>query len=85
MRRIAPGFVALCLLGLAGPATATAKVAPEPAATLLLPYFDVDLGNLNGETTLFSINNAFDQAVLAHVVVWSDLSVLSRCHPNGYG
>ena len=46
-----------------------------PAATLLLPYFDVDLGNPNGETTLFSINNASATAVLAHVVVWSDLSV----------
>jgi hypothetical protein len=41
----------------------------------LLPYFEVDLGNTNGVTTLFSINNASATAVLAHVVVWSDLSV----------
>ncbi|HTG36278.1 MAG TPA: hypothetical protein VLB76_25450 [Thermoanaerobaculia bacterium] len=75
MKRIAPGLVALCLLGLAGPATATTKVAPEPAATLLLPYFEVDLGNQDGRSTLLSINNASPQAVLAHVVVWSDLSV----------
>jgi hypothetical protein len=72
MKRIAPGLVALCLLGLAWPATA---VTPEPAATLLLPYFEVNLGDPNRMTTLLSINNAFDQAVLAHVVVWSDLSV----------
>jgi hypothetical protein len=41
----------------------------------LLPYFEVDLSNQNGVTTLFSINNASATAILAHVVVWSDLSV----------
>jgi hypothetical protein len=46
-----------------------------PAATLLLPYFEVDLGDREGIDTLFSINNASASAVLAHVVVWSDLSV----------
>ncbi|HEY4593978.1 MAG TPA: hypothetical protein VIJ61_16285, partial [Thermoanaerobaculia bacterium] len=78
MKRIAPGFVALCLLALAGPATAaTLKVAPEPAATLLLPYFAVDYTSSDGsgENTLFSVNNASAQPVLAHVVIWSDLSV----------
>jgi hypothetical protein len=46
-----------------------------PAATLLLPYFEVNLDDVNGVQTLFSINNASDVALLAHVVVWSDLSV----------
>src|ERR1700688_3703073 len=46
-----------------------------PAATLLLPYFEVDLNNPNGLTTLFSVNNASATAVLVHVVIWSDLSV----------
>jgi hypothetical protein len=46
-----------------------------PAATLLLPYFEQDIGDPWGNTTLFSINNASATAVLAHVVVWSDLSV----------
>jgi hypothetical protein len=46
-----------------------------PAATLLLPYFEVDFGSSEGMNTLFSINNASATAVLAHVVVWSDLSV----------
>ena len=45
-----------------------------PAATLLLPYFEVDLAG-NGINTLFSINNASATAVLAHVTVWSDWSV----------
>ncbi|PYQ59123.1 MAG: hypothetical protein DMF53_19285 [Acidobacteria bacterium] len=46
-----------------------------PAATLLLPYFEVDFGKPNGVSTLLSINNASATAVLAHVVVWTDLSV----------
>jgi len=46
-----------------------------PAATLLLPYFEVDLANPNGVTTLFSINNASATAVLTHVTFWSDLAV----------
>jgi len=46
-----------------------------PAATLLLPYFEVDLDHPNGLTTLFSIDNASATAVLAHATVWSDLAV----------
>jgi|SRR6476661_6985713 len=76
--RVLLGLI-VCLLGLAvssgaGAAT-TRKTAPEPAATLLLPYFEVDLNNPSGQTTLFSVNNSSPQAVLAQVTVWSDLSV----------
>src|SRR6202035_2974301 len=46
-----------------------------PGATLLMPYFQVDLSDPNGWTTVMSINNASATAILAHVVVWSDLSV----------
>ena len=46
-----------------------------PAATLLLPYFEVDLNNPNGLTTLVSVNNSSALAVLAHMTIWSDLSV----------
>jgi hypothetical protein len=46
-----------------------------PSSTLLLPYFELDLSNPNGLTTLFSINNASATAILTHVVIWSDLSV----------
>src|SRR4030088_1490381 len=64
------------LLALGGQASAVICATDAvPAATLLLPYFEVDLNNPNGLTTLFSINNASATAVLAHVVVWSDLSV----------
>jgi hypothetical protein len=46
-----------------------------PAATLLLPYFEVDFNDPNGITTLFSVNNASAAPALAHVTVWTDLSV----------
>ncbi len=70
--------IVLLLAGLLAstPARAVICTVDEvPAATLLLPYFEVDLGNQWGNGTLFSINNASASAVLAHVVVWSDLSV----------
>ncbi len=76
MKRAAFLLALACLLTLAGQASAViCTVDDVPGATLLLPYFEVDLANTNGVTTLFSINNASATAVLAHVVVWSDLSV----------
>jgi hypothetical protein len=72
-------FVLLALVGLAfGVAPAQAVIGTiddVPGATLLLPYFEVDLDDDNGITTLFSINNASATAVLAHVTLWTDLSV----------
>src|SRR5436309_9338206 len=69
----------LAILGLAAlgrPAGAViCTIDDVPAATLLLPYFEVDAANGSGITTLFSINNASATAVLAHVTVWTDLSV----------
>src|SRR4030095_669733 len=76
MKRKALGLALLCVRGLAASAAAViCTIDDVPAATLLLPYFEVDLTNPNGVTTLFSVNNASDRAILAHVVVWSDLSV----------
>jgi hypothetical protein len=56
-------------------AAAPCAIDQMPAATLLLPYFEVDPANSLGLTTLFSINNASAAAVLANVVVWTDLGV----------
>lgn len=47
----------------------------RPGATLLLPYFEVDLDNPESTTTLFSVNNASATAVLAHVTIWSDMGI----------
>jgi hypothetical protein len=54
---------------------ATCTLDGGPAATLLLPYFEVDLANDNGRTTLFAVNNASDKAAVAHVVLWTDVAV----------
>ena len=69
-------LLVVCFLAvLAAPAFAVIGTIDDvPAATLLLPYFEVDLDNPNGMTTLMSINNASATAVLAHVIIWSDLS-----------
>ncbi|HEX4954907.1 MAG TPA: hypothetical protein VF017_16070 [Thermoanaerobaculia bacterium] len=76
MKRIA---LALALVGLvAGAGQIRAEIGTiddVPAATLLLPYFEVDLDDPNGVTTLFSINNSSATAILAHVTLWTDLSV----------
>jgi hypothetical protein len=76
MKKTVSCLALLGLLALSGQAVATiCTIDDVPAATLLLPYFEVDLNNPNGINTLFSINNASATAVLAHVVFWSDLSV----------
>jgi hypothetical protein len=50
-------------------------IADQPAATLLLPFFAVDLVHPTGVDTLFSIVNASPVPQLAHVILNSDLSV----------
>ncbi len=78
MKKAAVLCLCLSLAALLVPVGARATICTiddVPAATLLLPYFEVDLDNPNGINTLFSINNASATAVLAHVVLWSDLSV----------
>jgi hypothetical protein len=76
MKKFAFLLALVGLVLLSGPANAIiATIDDVPAATLLLPYFEVDLTNATGVTTLFSVNNVSATAVLAHVVIWSDLSV----------
>jgi len=68
--------VALLMVSVPRPVKAViGTIDAVPAATLLVPYFEVDLDNPSGKTTLFSINNASATAALAHVTFWSDLSV----------
>ncbi|MCH9649118.1 MAG: hypothetical protein K0U98_12840 [Deltaproteobacteria bacterium] len=46
-----------------------------PAATLLLPYFEVGLEScVEQPTTLFSVNNASQFPVVAHVTLWTKLA-----------
>jgi hypothetical protein len=47
-------------------------IALLPAATLLLPYFQVDLQNPAGQTTLFTITNVSPNDQIARVTLWTD-------------
>jgi hypothetical protein len=47
---------------------------PRPGATLLIPYFEVDLDDPSGRTTLISVNNADVQPVVARVTVWTNMA-----------
>lgn len=44
----------------------------QPAATLLVPYFETDLADPSGPNTLVSVGNAASEPVLARVVLWTD-------------
>jgi hypothetical protein len=46
-----------------------------PAATLLLPYFEVDLADANGPQTRFTVVNASPDPALAHATLWTDTGV----------
>jgi hypothetical protein len=59
----------------AGMLTGNCRMANQPAATLLYPYFRVDLGNPAGSTTLIAVNNASAKPALARVVLWTDWGV----------
>jgi hypothetical protein len=48
------------------------EVKVGPAATLLLPYFEVDVSNTGGQTTLFSVTNVSRYPQIAHVTLWTD-------------
>jgi hypothetical protein len=78
MKKFALVLLVASLLLLGGQAFAEVEtVDAVPAATLLLPYFEVDLAADPGAgvTTLFEINNASAAAALAHVTVWTDWSI----------
>lgn len=74
---------ALCALApgiaVAGPLAGSCLVDKMPSATLLYPYFEVDLDDPNGRSTLISVNNSSAEPTLAKVVVWTDchLPILS--------
>ena len=48
-------------------------IGTAPAATLLLPYFEVAQARTS-ETTLFTITNTSQFPHIAHVVLWTDFS-----------
>ena len=80
MNRLRLFAAALVILLLAGPAVAQppagdCPIGPGLGATLLFPYFELDLANPLNVTTLISINNGYNSAMLARAVVWTDWGV----------
>ena len=47
----------------------------QPAATLLLPYFELDLDHPFGLTTLVAVGNASTETELARLILWTDAAV----------
>lgn len=73
---LAAGLLGVAALLCTDPARAVVGSADiEPGSTLLVPYFEVDLNNPNGATTLVSLTNTSATAVLGNVVLWSDQGV----------
>ncbi|QBB72279.1 hypothetical protein ELE36_18955 [Pseudolysobacter antarcticus] len=76
VRTSASALVVLAAMSWAGHASAAIGTNDNvPSASLLLPYFEADLGNPNGSQTTVRLSNASATAVLAHVVLWTDLGV----------
>ncbi len=46
-----------------------------PAATVLIPYFEVDLANTSGRSTLISVTNTSATAILVRATVWSNANL----------
>ncbi len=85
MRRIVASLVLGGMVALVAPSATRAAedaehVTNEPAATLLLPYFEAQVPSKigakgKGINTFFSINNSSASAAVAKVTIWSDLAV----------
>jgi hypothetical protein len=62
----------------AGPTTTnnddSCDIGTAPAATLLLPYFEVETASRSVDT-FFSVTNTSDLPMIAHVTVWTDWSL----------
>jgi hypothetical protein len=88
MRRLLALLLALAGTAAAAPsAAAVCAVDDVPAATLLVPYFEVDLASATQSTTLVTVRNSDAQPALAQVTLWSDWGVptlLFHVYLTGY-
>lgn len=69
-------FSAMTLSGATLRNNDSCDIAPFPAATLLLPYFDVDINvqQTVATTTLFTIVNTSAEQRIARVTIWTDFA-----------
>mgnify|MGYP003574204742 FL=1 len=76
MKKIVLSLALIGLMFTGGQAAAVlCSIDDVPAASLLLPYFEVDFNDDQGVTTLFEINNASASPAIAHVTLWTTWSV----------
>jgi hypothetical protein len=68
-------WLLLCIAGVVPVTADICTLDAVPAATLLLPYFEVDLDDPAGVTTLFSLGNVDAAPQMTKVTFWTDLSV----------
>jgi hypothetical protein len=79
VRRVGLLLAAALSLVLIQPAQAVIGAGDNvPAATLLLPHFEVDLNSDTGPQTSVRLSNASASAVLAHVTLWTDWGIPTR-------
>jgi hypothetical protein len=62
------------ILLLAAPFATAASLSKNPGATLIYPYFEVDLDAPDGRSTLITVANA-GEPVVAHATIWTDRGV----------
>ena len=76
MRALLCSLLALSIAGTASGAVTrnddSCDIAQLPAATLLLPYFEVNLDDPDGSTTLFTVANVTHLDQIARVTLWTD-------------
>ena len=69
-------ILTIAIAAIAAPTTTnnddSCDISALPAATLLLPYFEVDLSSRNGADTLFSVTNVTHLPRIARVTIWTD-------------
>jgi hypothetical protein len=76
LRSFTAAFGLLLGLPTSSVSASTCEIEPRPAATLLLPYFEVDLADPNGVDTHVSVHNASSRSdLVAKVEIWSDFGV----------
>lgn len=61
--------------GVLSPTPTRCQIGPGLGSTLLFPYFEVDLNDLQGMTTLISVNNTPPSPALTRLVMWTDWGI----------
>ena len=74
-------LLALCLLPASRSEASIGTMDNLPGATLLVPYFETDLGNENGMQTAVRVTNASATAILINVTLWTDYGVPTYSFP----